>query len=230
MNVHTIFTGVANAHIVETPQGLALVDAGMPRQATRILNRIRALGHSPQDVRVILVTHGHIDHAGSAVALKQLTGAPIALHPADVPLVATPDLKIPPGRTDAIDAIGRFISKFGWVVPLETFKPDICLVDGQSLLEFGLKAQVVHTPGHTSGSVTFHFEDGTSFVGDAILNLIRVSFPLVWEDRQAAYASACKIRSLNPKQIFTGHGRAFNLEQLERFVDGYCVQNNENPG
>ena len=78
MMIHTLFTGVANTHIVETQNGLAIIDAGMPHQAAAILKRIRALGHSPQDVRVILLTHGHIDHAGSARLLKRLTGAPVA--------------------------------------------------------------------------------------------------------------------------------------------------------
>ena len=222
MITHTLFTGVANTYIVETPNGLVLIDAGMPHQAGSILRRILALGHAPQDVRMILLTHGHIDHAGSARVLKRLTGAPVALHPADVPLVATPDLKIPPGRTPTIDAFGRLIAKFGWVVPLETFEPDILLADGQSLLEYGLDGQVIHTPGHTCGSVSFQFADGTVFVGDAILNLIRVSFPLVWEDGTAAGESACKILSLNPRRLFSGHGRSFNLEQLDRFVQGNC--------
>jgi glyoxylase-like metal-dependent hydrolase (beta-lactamase superfamily II) len=227
MITHTLFTGVANTYIVETPNGLVLIDAGMPHQAGGILKHIRALGHVPRDVRMILLTHGHIDHAGSALALKRLTGAPIALHAADMPLVATPNLKIPPGRNATIDAFGRLIAKFGWVVPLETFHPDIYLADGQSLLEYGIDARVIHTPGHTRGSVSFQFADGAVFVGDAILNLIRVSFPLVWEDGSAAGESACKIRSLDPRRIYSGHGRSFNLDQLDRFVQGNCHSREE---
>ncbi len=113
MQVHTLFTGIANTHIVANARAIAIVDAGMPHQANRILRRIRALGHSPQDVRLILITHGHIDHAGSALALKRATGAPIALHRGDARLVATPDLKIPPGRNGLIDAGTVVLKKFG---------------------------------------------------------------------------------------------------------------------
>ncbi len=219
---YTLFTGAGNAHIVTTEQGLLIVDAGMPHSTFRILGKIRALGYAPQDVRLILVTHGHVDHAGGALALKRATGAPIAMHRLDAPLVATPDLKIPPARTRMVDAIGRVVTALGWVLPLPTFVPDLCVEDGQSLREFGLPARVVHTPGHTDGSISVLFDDGTMFVGDAILNLLRVSFPLWWENADAAYASACKIQALQPRLCYSGHGRPFHLDELNAFVDKHC--------
>lgn len=222
MKVHTLFTGVANTHIVENERGVVVIDAGMPRQARRIVNTIRALGHAPEDLKLILLTHGHIDHAGSTVALKRLTGAPIAMHRADARLTATRDLKIPPGRSATTDVVGRTIAKFGWIVPLETFTPDVWLDDGMSLHDFGIDARTVHTPGHTAGSVSIAFDDGTVFVGDAILNLLHVSFPLFWEDAEAAHESACRIRSLQPRVCYSGHGRAFGLNALDAFVGDHC--------
>jgi glyoxylase-like metal-dependent hydrolase (beta-lactamase superfamily II) len=218
MQVHTLFTGVANTFLVENSRGVMLIDAGMPRQAARIVNAIRARGHTPQDVRLILITHGHIDHAGSARTLKKLTGAPIALHRGDARLVETPSLKIPPGRTATTEAIGALMRAFGWLMPLEIFTPDILLDDGQSLREFGFAARVVHTPGHTAGSLSVLFDDGTLFVGDAILNLVHVAFPLYWEDAPQARASAFKIRAHQPRLCYTAHGRAFDAQELDAFI------------
>ncbi len=222
MQIHTLFTGVANTHIIENERGVIVIDAGMPRQARRIVNAIRALGHSPTDVQLILLTHGHIDHAGSAVALKRITGAPIAMHRADARLTATRDLKIPPGRSGAIDVAGSVLRAFGWAVPLETFTPDVWLDDGMSLRDFGIDARTVHTPGHTAGSVSLAFDDGALFVGDALLNVLHVSFPLWWEDPAAARESACRIKSLQPRVCYSGHGRAFDLNALEEFVGDHC--------
>lgn len=222
MQVHTLFTGVANTHIVSDKNGVIVVDPGMPHNARRILRHIRALGHPPQSVRLILVTHGHIDHAGSVAALKRLTGAPVALHPADQLLVATPDLKIPPGRNASIDRLGRLMRWFGWAVPLETFTPDVYLREGDSLRDFGADARVIETPGHTGGSISIAYADGTVFVGDAILNLVRVSFPLWWEDPASARASACKLKSLEPRICYSGHGRPFDGAALAEFVGRNC--------
>lgn len=218
MQIHTLFTGVANTFIVENQNGVMVIDAGMPHQATRILKTIRAHGYSPQDVRLILVTHGHIDHAGSAVALKRLTGAPIALHRDDVRLVITPNLKIPPGRTRTTEFVGAVMRAFGWLAPIETFTPDVMLDDGQSLREFGFDARVIHTPGHTAGSVSVLCDDGTLFVGDSILNLVHVAFPLYWEDAAQARASALKIHALKPRVCYTAHGHPFDANELEAFI------------
>jgi hydroxyacylglutathione hydrolase len=218
MQVHTLFTGVANTFIVENSRGVIVVDAGMPHHARQIVNALRVHGHSPQDVRLILITHGHIDHAGSAVALRKLTGAPIAMHRGDTRLVETPWLKIPPGRSAATEAIGALMRTFGWVMPLETFTPDVWLDDGQSLREFGLDARVAHTPGHTAGSVSVLCDDGALFVGDAILNLVHVAFPLFWENATEARESARKIHALKPRVCYTAHGRAFDANELDAFI------------
>jgi len=230
MNVHTLFTGIANTHIVADSRGMIVIDAGMPRQAKRIDDLSRSVGHASTfdgagndlSVRMILLTHGHIDHAGSAVALKRLTGAPIAMHRADAPLTATRNLKIPPGRTPVVNAAGAVLRVLGWAVPLEPFVPDIWLENGMSLREFGFDARVVHTPGHTAGSVSVAFDDGTLFVGDALLNLTHVSFPLWWEDGAAAKESARKLGSLRPRVCYTGHGRPFDQNALDEFVSNRC--------
>ncbi len=224
MQIHSLFTGVANTHIITLERGVIVVDAGMPHMTGRILGKIRTLGYSAQDVRLILLTHGHVDHAGSAAALKRATGAPIALHPGDIPLVATRDLKFPPGRTALSQAITRMVPLFGWAMPLDTFTPDVLLEDGQRLDEYGLDARVLHTPGHSDGSVSIACADGSMFVGDAILNLVHVSFPLWWHDERAAHASACRIYACEPRISYSGHGRPFDLNELETFIGNHCDQ------
>jgi glyoxylase-like metal-dependent hydrolase (beta-lactamase superfamily II) len=81
--VHAISLGYVNAILLEDGNGPVIVDTGFPDSAEKILDGLQGLGHAPQDVQQIIVTHKHIDHTGSLADLKQATGAPAAMHPVD---------------------------------------------------------------------------------------------------------------------------------------------------
>jgi glyoxylase-like metal-dependent hydrolase (beta-lactamase superfamily II) len=107
-------------------------------EVSRIHRRLTALGLK---VKQILVTHAHIDHVGGALKLKHLTGAPIFLNENDMPLLKMME------------------TQAGWlgVETPETAPPDEGLADGISVGLERYRAQVLHTPGHTQGSVCLHF-------------------------------------------------------------------------
>jgi hydroxyacylglutathione hydrolase len=101
----------------------------------------KRLTESGLKLKQILITHAHIDHVGGALRLKRLTGAPIYLNERDVPLL------------EMMDAQAAWL---GQRTP-ETAPPDEGLVDGQVVGLAQYPAQVIHTPGHTQGSVCLHF-------------------------------------------------------------------------
>jgi glyoxylase-like metal-dependent hydrolase (beta-lactamase superfamily II) len=107
-------------------------------EVSRIHSCINDLGLK---VKQILVTHAHIDHVGGALRLKRLTGAPILLNESDLPLLE------------------MMAAQAAWlgVAPPETAPPDENLTDGMRVGLSAYPAQVLHTPGHTQGSVCLHF-------------------------------------------------------------------------
>jgi glyoxylase-like metal-dependent hydrolase (beta-lactamase superfamily II) len=94
-----------NVFLIRGRTGCVLVDTGNPGKADRILERLAKRGVAPDDIRLILVTHGHVDHFGSAAELRERTGAPVAVHALDAEAVRQgihrPDSLHPEGRLAA---------------------------------------------------------------------------------------------------------------------------------
>jgi len=80
IEIFTIQIGMISRSYLVRQQGVILVDTGVPGSLETILSNMKPAGVSPSHFRLILLTHGHADHAGSARALRDLTGAPVAVH------------------------------------------------------------------------------------------------------------------------------------------------------
>jgi glyoxylase-like metal-dependent hydrolase (beta-lactamase superfamily II) len=190
----------ANSYVVETGDGLLLVDTGMPGNAERILAFLRDIGHEPADVRTIAITHSDIDHVGSAARLKALTGAKVAIHADDAPVLA--------GNGEgkkAKGSLGVVFSVLRRFMRAEPVVADVILHEGDTVSGY----EVMHTPGHTQGSITLH-RDGVVFPGDALLGDAegheRPPRESIAADYPQALASAERIRALGYRILLPGHG------------------------
>lgn len=146
--IHRIRLRLSNAFLVlgERP---VLVDTGSPGEATKIVRAIEWHNISPRDLSLILLTHAHTDHAGSAAELQKLTGAPVAIHPAERAMLARGKMgKLRPLRPRH-KLLELYVNR-----PFDGLTPDYELKDGQRLDQYGLAASVCHTPGHSAGSVS----------------------------------------------------------------------------
>ena len=149
-----------------------LVDTGAPGDVGRILTGLRRAGIEPSRLALILLTHGHSDHAGGAAELRRRTGAQIALHASDAPLVRAGAN----GVLAAQDLLGRFVRPFV-DEPFEAFEPDLLFREGLSLEPYGLRARVLPTPGHTPGSISLLLGNGEALIGDVLRG------SLLWPNR-----------------------------------------------
>ena len=203
--VHGIQAGMGRAYLIESDAGLVLVDAGSPHCERIILRRMRALGRD--DLRLIFVTHAHLDHYGSAAALRRITGAPIAIHSADADAIACGETIL--GETRGR---GRLLAPlFPWLeryLQPEPTPPDLLVNDGDTLASFGLSATVFHTPGHTPGSCSLLVDGCLAFVGDLLSGGGRPHPQRYFADDWGAIRdSLSRLQSLQPAWIYPGHGR-----------------------
>jgi len=162
---------ISNCYLLLGEQ-VVLVDTGAPGDLKRILSGLKAVGVAPAQVGLIMLTHGHSDHAGCAAELRRRTGAKIALHIGDAPLAQQ-------GRSGVLapmDTMGRVVRPFV-DEPFEAFEPDLLFRDGFSLEAHGVKGRVLATPGHTPGSSSVVLASGEAVIGD----VLRGSF--VWPNK-----------------------------------------------
>jgi hydroxyacylglutathione hydrolase len=216
MVIHPISLGFVQAYLIETPPGLVLVDCGMSGHEKSILKEMKQLGRD--DLKLIFITHAHADHYGSAGALKRLTGAQIGMHFADAQNMLQ-GTSLPHVRSRIMQMVMSIMRRFSKTPLVEV---DILLQGGDDLTRFGLPhSLVIHTPGHSPGSVTLVLEDKTAFVGDLISTTgkahLQRSIVDNWEQLRETFI---RLQGLKLNKIYVGHGRrSLSGEELERLID-----------
>lgn len=160
--IHTFKTMIVNSYLVKAPH-YVLVDTGAPNNGKRIINRLAKMNISPKDISLILLTHAHGDHAGSAEELRRLTGAPIAVHHLDANMLAQGNN----GKMLPVGIEARMSQSFV-DRPFPSVQADILLKSQNDIDRLGIKAKLLHTPGHSDGSISLIFDSGEAIVGDIL--------------------------------------------------------------
>ena len=205
VTVHSLWMGLSRAYLLQGAHGLVLVDAGPPRFHRAVLAKMAALGC--RDLRLIYITHAHVDHYGSAAALRRLTGAPIAVHPLDAPAMRHGETYL--GRIRNQPLFSRhWLPRVERLLKVEPAPPDRTLQDGDRLDDYGLGATVIHLPGHTPGSTALLLDDGVALAGDLASAAGRAHAQRMYAvDWSQLAASLAKLQGLQPARVYTGHGR-----------------------
>jgi glyoxylase-like metal-dependent hydrolase (beta-lactamase superfamily II) len=215
--LQTIRTSIANFYIIADARPV-VVDTGNPGNTALILSELAALGFAPKDLALILLTHGHLDHLGSADELRRATGAPVALHRADLEMVRS---GYQPLRPTGLD--GRLLKRY-FPTNFQSLEPDIVLTGEGNLHSYGVEADILETPGHTPGSLSVRLSDGQCLIAD----LVRGSFiaqnrparHLFAEDMNRVQRSIGKLLTLPVTRLHPGHGHAFGKADLARRFGG----------
>jgi hydroxyacylglutathione hydrolase len=194
----------SQVYLVDTGDGLACIDAGAGRSVERILTEVRADGLVPEEIRWVLLTHGHADHAGGAAAWRR----------------RLPDVRI-----------GASVSVAGWIETADEeatsvdrarragiYPPDYrlepCAIDlvlePEAAIQLGaIRLEIVATEGHAAGHLAFVGEiDGvrTAFSGDALFPGGRMLLQDTWDcDVHAALRSVELLAACDPGRLLAGH-------------------------
>lgn len=218
--VEVISLGFVNCYLVKTGGDFILVDTGFPPQRGALEKKLEEAGCGPGRLKLIVITHGDIDHTGNAAYLRDKYKTRIAMHADDSPMVEKGEMlakrKV---RSFFMRLMHLFMArskKFKkMLADFERFKPDIYLNDGQSLMEYGLDATVVHLPGHTPGSIGLLARNRDFFVGDTLNNSRRPTWAVIVENEHRLADTLGKIKTLGAETVYPGHGKPFKMKKLQ---------------
>ena len=191
----------ANTYLVNRDDDIIVVDTGLPGNAGKIIDYVQSIGSHRSDIKTIVLTHSDMDHAGSVARLKEETSAKVAIHEADAPrLSGEKEPKAVKG------VLGLFLRVMGAVMRFNRIRADVLLKDSD--LIDGLT--IIHTPGHTDGSICLYLPGRALFVGDALLTdderMLSLPRRSMSTDLDQAKESIKKISELKYSVLLPGHG------------------------
>ncbi len=208
--------GSAHSYFIPSRQGAVLVDAGNAHKIMQLKSVLHAHECELSDIKYIILTHTHHDHVGSLAELKKQTNAKIIVHESEAEYVRRGRTPLPKGTgwySKALVSIGK-LARIGAYAPVA---PDILLTSTLDLSEIGIKGRVLHTPGHTLGSMSVVLDNGLAIVGDAMFNIQPDSvFPPFANDVAQLMQSWRLLINTGCTTFYPAHGRPIEREKLIR--------------
>lgn len=200
--IHWIKCKTDNCYVVENGSDAILVDTGSAISYDKVLEEC-----SKYNMKLIVLTHVHFDHAENAAKLSKHFNIPVACHEADVELFESFDKQ----PMESYGIVGKVVLDTSLKVLRNTKveKPEnlIFIKDGDDLSAYGFDAKIIGMPGHTKGSIGVDVEGTHLLVGDELDNWISPATGHLYNDLDAIKNSADKIVKLGERTLYYGHGK-----------------------
>lgn len=223
--------GMINCFLIKGNTKHVLVDTGVPSSETKIIKQLHQHKIKLEDIGLIVISHGHIDHFGSAKRLKDILKVPVLIHHLDKKALETGESML-----ETLKPNHKI-----WDVVLKPkltrdktspCLPDIVLNGNEEfdLKNYGIKGKVIHSPGHTPGSLSVILEDGSAIIMDLASSGIllggiafnsRVKHPPFHDNLQQLKNSINYILSLNTETFYLGHGNPISRKSLIKYKEKF---------
>ncbi len=222
--IYHVLSGRCNCYLLSYNSRHILIDTGIENARSRLCKGLAQLNVNSSSLSALILTHSHFDHAENAAYIKKEFNTKIIIHKAEKDYLTK-------GENPSIHGtmfFNRFISEglSGWVLKrFFRYKPaeyDIILEDEYDLKDMGFNARVIHTPGHTIGSVCVIVDNEIAVAGDTLYTVFKgLAFPPFANDERQLIKSWERLLNTGCSLFFPGHGAACTRDVLQRQFNRY---------
>jgi len=203
---------------------IVMIDGGMPNKLKTFKRELSNLGILPSVIKLIVLTHSHFDHSGSAREISELTGAEIAVHESERTYLEDGGMIIPKGVNTYGKLTKPLLFSIFKKISFPKFKPDILITnEPYTLSKYGIDGNIIHTPGHTMGSISVILNSGEAFVGCMAHNgfpfRVQPGLPIYAQDIEEIKKHWKILIDRGVKMIYPGHGKPFPVEIIKRSLE-----------
>lgn len=221
--IFNIKFGINTCYVIKE-KGTIMIDGGPPKMRGIFLKKMTDYSVDPEEIQLIVLTHGDFDHVGSAKEIKEITGAKIAIHEKDRMNLEQGLFNWPKGVTNW-GKISRsmFMPLIKNKMTFPGAKADIILDDSDVLLnKYGIAGRIIYTPGHTLGSISVLLDSGEVFAGCLAHNrlpfTLHPALPIYAENLNLIKESWRKLIDEGAQMVFPGHGKPFSVEIIKKYL------------
>jgi len=221
-DIFSLKLGLDSCYLIRS-KNTVMIDGGVPNKLDAFKRKLNRLHIHPEEIRLIILTHSHFDHAGSAKEIRDYTGAKILIHEKECIYLESGEMCMPKGVKTWGKINRLLLFPFLRRIKFPLFKPDIIMKGEEySLDEFGIDGKVIHTPGHTPGSVSVLLKTGEAFVGcmahDGFPFRTNPGLPIFASDIDEIKRSWKSLIERGAKIVFPGHGNRFSIEVIKQVI------------
>jgi hydroxyacylglutathione hydrolase len=220
-----ILSGRSNVFLLENGQTNILIDTGPASKWKKLEKRLKE--NRIDHLDYLLLTHSHYDHADNASRIKDIYGCQVILHRDEEHNLKTGEMSAPKGTNPMTRFIvNHLASEFAKRLKCVPCQPDILVENEYDLNWIGFDACVLHSPGHSPGSVSLIVDDEIALVGDTIFGVFKSSvFPPYAENVNLMVKSWGRLLETNCKIFLPSHGNAKSRSQLQKDFQKKVISN-----
>ena len=220
LEIFRVKLGLNSCYLIRG-KDIVMIDGGMPNKLKVFKRVLTRLDINPSDIKLIVLKHSHFDHSGSAQEIREFTGGKIAVHVSERTYLENGGMIIPKG----VNFYGKITKPWLFAIfkkiSFPKFKPDILITDEPYPLKaYGIDGNIIHTPGHTVGSISVILDSGEAFVGCMAHNGFPFRFhpglPIYAQDIEAIKKCWKILIGRGIKMIYPGHGKPFPVEVIKK--------------